>query len=89
MKETLEQLWQQYCEEHFIEILTEFLAEMQTETVEGASCWTLLRVPIEFDPDIVIEAAYSCRKNNFTLQIPQSNQIANPLFREANTDAAI
>lgn len=89
MKETLEQLWQQYGEEDFIEILSEFLVEMQTETVEGTSCWTLLHVPIEFDPDMVIEAAYSCRKNNLLGKVTQNNQLVNSLSRGANTDAAI
>lgn len=62
MKQVLEQLWQQHGEEYFIEVLSEFLANQQNLTTEGASCWTLLRVPIEFDLDLVIEAAYSCRK---------------------------
>jgi hypothetical protein len=62
---------------------------MQTETVEGTSCWTLLHVPIEFDPDIVIEAAYSCRKNSLTRQVIQKDQLVNYLSVGAHTDAAI
>lgn len=62
MKQALEQLWQQHGEEDFIEVLSDFLTEKEKVTVEGISCWTLLRVPVEFDPDIVSEAAYSCRK---------------------------
>ena len=61
MKEILENLWQFYGEDEFIEILSEFLTAKPSKTGEDDHIWTLLRVPQEFDPDIVIEVAYSCR----------------------------
>jgi len=73
MKQTLEQMWQQYGEDYFIEVLSDFLREKQSITVEGTSCWTLLKVPTEFDPDSVIEAAYSCRKPKLEMSIAQYN----------------
>lgn len=89
MKHILERLCQQYGEDHFIEVLSDFLIEKQKETAKGTSCWTLLHVPIEFDPDLVIEVAYSCRKNNVIQQLAQETQLTKSLSLRANTDAVI
>jgi hypothetical protein len=73
MKHVIEQLWQQHGEDHFIEVLSDFLIEKQSATFEGTSYWTLLKVPTEFDPDVVLEAAYSCRKPKLKTSIAELN----------------
>lgn len=85
MKQTLEKLWQQHGEDHFIEVLSDFLTEKQSATIQGTSCWTLLKVPPEFDPDNVIEAAYSCRKPKLKMLIAELND----RFRQGDTSLGI
>ncbi|MDF5725192.1 MAG: DUF3768 domain-containing protein [Rhizonema sp. PD37] len=85
MKHAIEQLWQQHGEDHFIEVLSDFLTEKQSATFEGTSYWTLLKVPTEFDPDCVLEAAYSCRKPKLKTSIAQLND----RFRQGDTNLGI
>ncbi|MBD2772604.1 DUF3768 domain-containing protein [Iningainema tapete] len=85
MKQAIEQLWQQHGEDHFIEVLSDFLREKQSATFEGTSYWTLLKVPAEFDPDSVIEAAYSCRKPKLKISIAELND----RFRQGDASLGI